>query len=223
MTKSGYMFLGLTAVVGALASVLAFTILRLFAAARNMARGGRDHAGGETVFMTAAMEEALARLRLREQALAALLTEKTVEDAAAKAGIAYRTLKLWLTRPDFQADYRAARAEILDRTVAPGYSRIGYLLRRPRWRLEIRPCKGYLPWNATTQPTFGSEGCSSAARACVRGLTLSACRSTRRSCRNPRAVFFSRLRIKKGETRTPHPASNPLKTVQRITLMPMSC
>src|SRR5437588_3358162 len=71
MTNSGSMFLGLTAVVAALASVLAFTILRLFAAARNMARGGRDQAGGETVFMTAAMEEALARLRLREQALAA--------------------------------------------------------------------------------------------------------------------------------------------------------
>jgi signal transduction histidine kinase len=64
------MLLGLTAIVAALAAVLAFAILRAFAAARNMAKGTRNDAG-ETAFMTAAMEEALARLKLREQVLAA--------------------------------------------------------------------------------------------------------------------------------------------------------
>ena len=71
MTKNGYMLLGLTAIVAALAAVLAFAVLRAFAAARTMAKGSRGDQGAEAAFMTAAMEDALARLRLREQALAA--------------------------------------------------------------------------------------------------------------------------------------------------------
>lgn len=71
MTKSAYTLLGLTAIVAALAAVLAFAILRAFAAARSMAKGSRTESGSETAFMTSAMEEALSRLKLREQALAA--------------------------------------------------------------------------------------------------------------------------------------------------------
>lgn len=71
MTKSAYMLLGLTAIVAALASVLAFAILRAFAAARTMVKGSRGDAGAETAFMASAMEDALARLKVREQALAA--------------------------------------------------------------------------------------------------------------------------------------------------------
>src|SRR5262249_424709 len=71
MTKSAYMLLGLTAIVAALAAVLAFAILRAFAAARSMMKGSRDDSGNEAAFMTAAMEEALARLKVREQVLAA--------------------------------------------------------------------------------------------------------------------------------------------------------
>ena len=71
MTKSAYTLLGLTAIVAALSGVLAFVVLRAFAAARSMALGRRNDTGSEAAFMTAAMEEALARLRLREQALAA--------------------------------------------------------------------------------------------------------------------------------------------------------
>lgn len=71
MTKSAYTLLGLTAIVAALSGVLAFVVLRAFAAARSMALGRRSDTGSEAAFMTAAMEEALARLRLREQALAA--------------------------------------------------------------------------------------------------------------------------------------------------------
>jgi two-component system nitrogen regulation sensor histidine kinase GlnL len=71
MTKSAYTLLGLTAIVAALSGVLAFVVLRAFAAARSMAMGRRENTGSEAAFMTAAMEEALARLRLREQALAA--------------------------------------------------------------------------------------------------------------------------------------------------------
>jgi signal transduction histidine kinase len=71
MTKSAYTLLGLTAIVAALSGVLAFVVLRAFAAARSLALGRRNDTGSEAAFMTAAMEEALARLRLREQALAA--------------------------------------------------------------------------------------------------------------------------------------------------------
>ena len=71
MTKSAYMLLGLTVIVAGLAAALMFTILRLFAAARTMAKGSRTESGAETAFMASAMEEALARLKLREQVLSA--------------------------------------------------------------------------------------------------------------------------------------------------------
>src|SRR5262249_54841350 len=56
--------------------------------------------------------------RKQEQAIAALLTEPTVEQAAVKAGVKYPTLKSWLARPAFRDAYAAARRQILDRTVA---------------------------------------------------------------------------------------------------------
>lgn len=71
MTRNGYLLLGLTGIIAVLAAVLAFAILRMFAAARLMAKGSRTDTGSETAFMTAAMEEAVARLKLREQVLAA--------------------------------------------------------------------------------------------------------------------------------------------------------
>jgi PAS domain S-box-containing protein len=71
MNQSGYLFLGLTAIIAAAAAVLAFTVLKAFAAAREMSRGKGEGGAGEAAFMTAAMEEALSRLRLREQAMTA--------------------------------------------------------------------------------------------------------------------------------------------------------
>ena len=70
MTKTGYLFLGLTAIVAALMGVLAFAVTKFFAAARAAARASRI-AGGETAFMAAAMEEALGKLRTRENAMKA--------------------------------------------------------------------------------------------------------------------------------------------------------
>jgi signal transduction histidine kinase len=69
VTHSGYVLLGLTAIVGAVVGGLTFTLLRAFAAARDIAGKGRDRAGAETAFMAGAMEEAMNRLKLREQAL----------------------------------------------------------------------------------------------------------------------------------------------------------
>ena len=59
MTQSGYLFLGLTAVVAALSAVLAYAVLRIFAAARAATRNDRRD-GTETAFMAAAMEDAVA-------------------------------------------------------------------------------------------------------------------------------------------------------------------
>jgi hypothetical protein len=56
--------------------------------------------------------------RRQEQAIAALLTEDTVEQAATKAKVPYRTLKHWLTLPAFQTAYRQARTQLLERVVS---------------------------------------------------------------------------------------------------------
>ena len=55
--------------------------------------------------------------RKEEVAIAALLTENTIGEAAAKAGVCERTLKNWLVLPEFATAYRAARQEVLDRAV----------------------------------------------------------------------------------------------------------
>jgi PAS domain S-box-containing protein len=68
MTHAGYVFLGLTAIVGALSGVLAFAVIRIFAAARLAGKGGHR---GETVFMTSAMEDALQALKSQERAMKA--------------------------------------------------------------------------------------------------------------------------------------------------------
>lgn len=56
--------------------------------------------------------------RKAEAAIAALLSEPTVEKAAEKAGVGYRTLKGWLADPAFASAYRAARAAVLDEALA---------------------------------------------------------------------------------------------------------
>lgn len=70
MTRESVILLSLTAIVAALAAGLVFVVLRLFAAAKSFGRTQHD-TGAETAFVTAAMEEAVARLRLREQAIVA--------------------------------------------------------------------------------------------------------------------------------------------------------
>ena len=70
MTQSGYAFLGLTAVVAALSAVLAYAVLRFIVVARGLAKG-RTGSGGEAVFVTTAMEDALRDLRSQERAMKA--------------------------------------------------------------------------------------------------------------------------------------------------------
>ena len=70
MNQSGYLFLGLTAIVAALSAVLAYAVLRFIVAARNITRGRRG-GGGEAAFVTTAMEDALRDLRSQERAMKA--------------------------------------------------------------------------------------------------------------------------------------------------------
>lgn len=70
MTQSGYLFLGLTAIVAALAGLLAFALAKFITAARQVTKDVRKE-GTETEFMAAAMEEAVARMRSQERLMKA--------------------------------------------------------------------------------------------------------------------------------------------------------
>jgi hypothetical protein len=56
--------------------------------------------------------------RKQEEAIAALLTHRNIEEAAGAAGIGARTLLRWLKIPEFQAAYRQARRDAYGQAVA---------------------------------------------------------------------------------------------------------
>ena len=69
MSQSAYLLLGLTAIVAALVTLVVFAFLKFVSAARD-ARGHLREAGGETAFMTAALQEAMRTLKVQERAMA---------------------------------------------------------------------------------------------------------------------------------------------------------
>src|SRR3984957_9820927 len=56
--------------------------------------------------------------RKQEDAIAALLTQRNVEEAARTAGIGVRTLLRWLKLPEFQEAYRKARRDAFGQAIA---------------------------------------------------------------------------------------------------------
>src|ERR1700676_2342768 len=56
--------------------------------------------------------------RKKEEAIAALLTQRNIEEAARAAGIGTRTLIRWLKLPEFGKEYRKARREAVQQSVA---------------------------------------------------------------------------------------------------------
>jgi hypothetical protein len=56
--------------------------------------------------------------RKQEDAIAALLTQRNVEEAARAAGIGVRTLLRWLKLPQFQNAFRQARREAFGQAVS---------------------------------------------------------------------------------------------------------
>jgi signal transduction histidine kinase len=70
VNSDAYVLLGLTAIVGALGAALTFAVLRLGAAARDTRRSLRD-SSGETTLLSAALQEAVDKLKAQERATAA--------------------------------------------------------------------------------------------------------------------------------------------------------
>jgi len=56
--------------------------------------------------------------RKKEEAIAALLSQRNIEEAARVAGIGTRTLLRWLKLPDFQSAYRQARRQAFSQSIA---------------------------------------------------------------------------------------------------------
>ena len=56
--------------------------------------------------------------RKKEQAIAALLSQPSIGGAAKKIGIGEKTLFRWLRLDDFQKEYKNARRQVIDQTIA---------------------------------------------------------------------------------------------------------
>jgi len=69
LTPGAYALLGLTAIVAALVAALTFALLRFAAAAKDTRR--HLHGGAETALLSAALEEAVGKLKAQERAMAA--------------------------------------------------------------------------------------------------------------------------------------------------------
>jgi signal transduction histidine kinase len=70
MNQSAYLFLGLTAIVAALAGVLAYSLVKFIVAARDVGKS-RKNEGGQSAFKATAMEDELRNLRVQERAMKA--------------------------------------------------------------------------------------------------------------------------------------------------------
>ena len=69
MTPQGQAFLGLTAIVTVLVAVLTFSVLKFITASRQT-RGRTRETGMETAFLSAALQEAVTKLKAQERAMA---------------------------------------------------------------------------------------------------------------------------------------------------------
>jgi hypothetical protein len=56
--------------------------------------------------------------RKMEEAIAALLTQRNLEEAAKTVGIATNTLLSWMKEPEFDAAYRKARRDAFGQSIA---------------------------------------------------------------------------------------------------------
>jgi hypothetical protein len=56
--------------------------------------------------------------RKKEEAIAALLSQRSIEEASRVAGIGVNTLQRWLKEPEFKAAYYQARRATFEQTVA---------------------------------------------------------------------------------------------------------
>lgn len=67
--------------------------------------------------------------RKQEQAIAALLMEGSIKDAAAVAEVAERTLRMWLGQEGFAREYRKARRQVVEAAVGTLQAACGKAIR----------------------------------------------------------------------------------------------
>jgi nitrogen fixation/metabolism regulation signal transduction histidine kinase len=70
MTQFGYTLIGFTAIVAMLVGMMTFAVLRIIAGARDAQRGLRD-GGANVAMLSAALQEAVGKLKAQEQAMSA--------------------------------------------------------------------------------------------------------------------------------------------------------
>jgi hypothetical protein len=73
--------------------------------------------------------------RKREAALAALLSCRTIKQAAKRAKIGERTLRGWLAEDEFRREYQAARRQALEKAVSQLHGALGQAVRTLKRRL----------------------------------------------------------------------------------------
>jgi hypothetical protein len=56
--------------------------------------------------------------RKKEAAIAALLTQRSIEEAARVAGISIQTMYRWMKEPEFQVEFRRARQDAFSQSIA---------------------------------------------------------------------------------------------------------
>ena len=56
--------------------------------------------------------------RKKEEAIAALLSQRNIEEAARTIGVAPNTLRRWMKEPEFDAAYRKARRDAFSQSIA---------------------------------------------------------------------------------------------------------
>src|SRR5919198_2122256 len=71
LTPGAYALLGMTALVAGLVTILTFALMRFIAAARDARRSLSSSSGGETALLSAALQEAVTKLKAQERAMAA--------------------------------------------------------------------------------------------------------------------------------------------------------
>jgi signal transduction histidine kinase len=74
MTQEGYAFLGLTAIVAMLVAVVTYALIRFAAGARDARRHLSTTGSAEAAMLSAALQEAVAKLKAQEQAMTARAT-----------------------------------------------------------------------------------------------------------------------------------------------------
>ncbi|MBI4264794.1 MAG: PAS domain-containing protein [Acidobacteria bacterium] len=173
MTQYGYALIGLTAIVAMLVAVLTFALLRLAAGARDARRHLRE-GGPDTALLSAALQEAVTKLKAQERAMSARaaaseqLSEQIVSSLTAGLLVVDGTNRVEILNPagrrllGITADPIGVSFRELLGAVPPLVQAIAEVLetRQPIMRrsLEIRSAGRASHFGVTVSPLGGPEG-----------------------------------------------------------------